>query len=84
MTEKLTASQWKKRALRAEARYQQLYDDVKAEQARDMGQIIEVAECRYYKTQARLLLIEAIELLDSIADADAEAQRIETGLRSAV
>lgn len=74
MTEKPTTADWKRRALRAEARYQQLHDDVRAARAQDMGMIIELADSRHFKTQARALLVEAIALLDSIADADTEAQ----------
>lgn len=77
MSEKTTttAAQWKRRAERAESRYQQLRDEVQSERARDMSVTIELADSRYYRTQARALLVEAIELLDSIADADTYAQQ---------
>jgi hypothetical protein len=71
---KPTAAYWKRQAEKAEARYQWLRREVQSERARDRSIIVELADTRHFKTQARALLVEAIVLLDSIVDADEEAE----------
>lgn len=64
----MTAINWKRRAERAESRYEHLREEVQANRMRAMGDVVELADHRHYKTQARALLFEAIELLDAISD----------------
>lgn len=59
---------WKRRAERAESRYQHLHEEVQANRMRTMGDVVELADHRYYKSQVRALLWEAIEMLDAISD----------------
>ena len=59
---------WKRRAERAESRYEHLREEVQANRMRMMGDVVELADHRHYKTQVRALLVEAIELLDAISE----------------
>jgi hypothetical protein len=64
----MTAINWKRRAERAESRYEHLRQEVQANRMRTMGDVVELADHRHYKTQVRALLLDAIELLDAISD----------------
>lgn len=72
---------WKRRAERAESRYQELHDEVESYRTARMGHIIELADTRHYAKQVRALLNEALEMIDSIEEAEAAANRIQAELR---
>jgi len=64
----MTTINWKRRAERAEARYEHLREEVQVNRMRVMSDTVELADHRHYKTLVRALLVEAIELLDAISD----------------
>ena len=78
MEEKVTPAQWRRRAEKAEARYQKLREEVERSKANDMGNVIELCEHRYRTEQIRKLLVEAVNLIDSISEAQAESERLFT------
>lgn len=67
---------WKRRAERAESRYQELRKEVESCQLLSMGHIIELADTRHYAKQVRALLVEALEMIDAIEETEAAANRI--------
>lgn len=72
---------WRRRAERAETRYRELRREVESCQAISMGRIIELADTRHYAKQVRALLNEALEMMDSIEEAEAAANRIQAERR---
>lgn len=58
--EKLTAYQWRRRAEKAEAKYQKLRDEINLIRSRDFAETIELCDHRCVSDQVRKLLLESI------------------------
>ena len=72
--EKLTSYQWRRKAEKAEARYQKLRDEIELIRAKDLADAIELCDHRCNTEQVRKLLIEAIGWIDDIRSSDSEAK----------
>lgn len=74
--ERLTASQWRRRAERAETKYQKLRNEIELIRSKDFADTIELCDHRCNTEQVRALLIEAIQWIDNIRSSEEEAKRL--------
>lgn len=74
--EKMTLTQWRRRAEKAEARYEKLRKEIELIRAKDLADAIELCDHRCNTEQVRNLLIEAIAMIDDIRDSEVESKRI--------
>ena len=74
--EKLTVYQWRKRAEKAESRYQKLREEIETIRSKDLADAIELCDHRCNTEQVRALLVEAIQWIDNIRSSYEEDKRL--------